>query len=64
MKYVWEGCSEDCFNCEYYDCLRPANKCKSVPYTEKRRGKNIDKLFKEHCEQQNAIDDAIREIRM
>lgn len=64
MKRVWDGCDEDCFNCEYVDCLRPENKCKGIPYPQKRRGKIIDKAYQRYLKQQIAIDEALDELRL
>lgn len=64
MKRTWSGCNDDCFNCEYYDCLKPENKCHGIPYDEKRRGKKIDKLLQRDRELRDAIDEALDELRM
>ena len=64
MKRVWDGCDDDCFNCDYYDCLKPENKCHGIPYDQKRRGKNIDKLLQRDRELRDAIDEALDELRM
>lgn len=64
MKRVWDGCDDDCFNCDYYDCLKPENKCHGIPYDQKRRGKKIDKLLQRDRELRDAIDEALDELRM
>lgn len=30
-KSVWHGCGEDCFNCQYDDCVKPGYLCGKVP---------------------------------
>lgn len=46
-KKKWLGCEEDCFNCQYPDCLRPENICKSIEYdAEESRGKKGGKKRK------------------
>lgn len=64
MKRVWDGCDDDCFNCDYYDCLKPENECHGIPYDQKRRGKKIDKLLQRDRELRDAIDEALDELRM
>lgn len=64
MKRVWNGCDDDCFNCKYYDCLKPENKCHGIPYEDKRRGKNVDKAYQEYLKLCEAIDEALDELRM
>ena len=64
MKRVWNGCDDDCFNCKYYDCLKPENKCHGIPYEEKRRGKKSDKKYEEYLQLIAAIDEALDELRM
>lgn len=64
MKHTWNGCDDDCFNCEYIDCLKPDNECKGIPYEEKRRGKKIDKMLDRDRELRDAIDEALDEIRL
>ena len=64
MKRTWNGCDDDCFNCEYYDCLKPENMCHGIPYEEKRRGKKSDKKYEEYLQLIAAIDEALDELRM
>lgn len=64
MKQVWNGCNEDCFNCEYIDCLKPDNLCKGIPYSEKRRGKKSDKKYEKYLQLIAAIDEALDELRL
>lgn len=64
MKRVWNGCDDDCFNCEYYDCLKPENKCHGIPYAEKRRGRKNDKKYEEYLQLIAAIDEALDELRL
>lgn len=64
MKHYWDGCDDDCFNCKYYDCLKPENMCKGIPYDQKRRGKKSDKKYEEYLELCAAIDDALDELRV
>ena len=40
-KKKWLGCNEDCFNCEYDDCYRPAKMMHSTDEEEGRGKKNL-----------------------
>lgn len=51
-KDAWYGCEEDCFNCPYHDCLKPAYLMKSGTGDKRfrvcgsrapRKGENDDK---------------------
>ena len=64
MKHYWNGCDDDCFNCDYIDCLKPENMCHGIPYEEKRRGKKSDKKYEEYLQLIAAIDEALDELRM
>lgn len=60
---VWQGCEEDCFNCTYTDCKKPANEMKSLsPYerNESREARKRNRLR----EWEAAIDEALDELRM
>ena len=36
-KVVWSGCQEDCFHCEYKDCLRPDYLCHETDHHKRRK---------------------------
>lgn len=46
-KGVYRGCNEDCFNCPYPDCYKPAQNMKSDEsfFVSKTEGKSQSKMY-------------------